>query len=341
MTERVEKMAYNKGILIYAQVTRQGKLANVVLELANTAVELAKKLDNEEISALVITKNGDIEPIKHELRNNGFDKVYIAQDDRLANYSTELYSKIAIDLINEIKPSIMLIGATSEGRDIAPVISSTLNTGLTADCTELDINEKGMLASTRPTFGGNLMATILCKNFPQMASVRPKVFKKAAEPIVRDTQFIQLPVNVDFDNKKVELIEFIQGVQTTGIRIDEAEVIVSGGKGVKTEQGFKLLAELAEVLGGTVGASRGAVDAGLASSAIQVGQTGKTVTPKIYIACGISGAIQHTIGMSSSDKIIAINKDPKAPIFNIADLGIVGDVFEVVPELIAGAKANR
>lgn len=330
-------MEDNKGILIYAELTREGELVPVVLELANTAQDLAQKLNGEEVSALVITKTGDIENIKSELKNNGFDKVYIVQDDRLAVYSTDYYTKVAIDLVKEIKPSIFLIGATTQGRDIAPRISSSLNTGLTADCTNLDINEKGMLASTRPTFGGNLMATILCKNFPQMASVRPKVLKQAENPIVKDTKFIDVKSDIDGVEKKVELVEFIKNLQTTGKRIDEAEVIVAGGKGLSPE-GFKLLEELAKVLGGAVGASRAAVDAGWVDHSIQVGQTGKTVTPKLYIACAISGAVQHTVGMSASDKIIAINKDPKAPIFSIADVGIVGDVFEIVPELIKTLK---
>jgi len=328
----------NKGILIYAEITRDGHLPSVVLELANTAQDLSQKLDGEEVSALIITKTGDIEAIKNELKNNGFDKVYIVQDDRLNVYSTELYSKIAIDVVKEIKPSIFLIGATTQGRDIAPRISSSVNTGLTADCTNLDINEKGMLASTRPTFGGNLMATILCKNFPQMASVRPKVLKKASEPIVKDTQFINITPQIDNIDKKVELVEFIKNIQTTGKRIDESEIIVAGGKGLKSAEGFKLLGELAEALGGAVGASRPAVDAGWADHSIQVGQTGKTVTPKLYIACAISGAIQHLVGMNASEKIIAINKDPKAPIFGVADIGIVGDVYEVVPELIKMLK---
>ena len=330
----MEETKENNGILIYAEITREGHLPSVVLELANTAQDLSQKLNGEEVSALVITKTGDIEEIKHELKNNGFDKVYIVQDDRLSIYSTELYAKIAIDVVKAVKPSIFLIGATTQGRDIAPRISSNLNTGLTADCTNLDINEKGMLASTRPTFGGNLMATILCKNFPQMASVRPKVLKKADAPIVKDTQFIEITPQIDGIEKKVELIEFIKNIQTTGKRIDESEIIVAGGKGLKSPEGFKLLGELAEVLGGAVGASRPAVDAGWADHSIQVGQTGKTVTPKLYIACAISGAIQHLVGMNGSEKIIAINKDPKAPIFGVADIGIVGDVYEVVPELI-------
>jgi electron transfer flavoprotein alpha subunit len=333
-----EQVQENKGILIYAEVTRDGELAHVVLELANTAQDLAQKLGGQEVNALLITKNGEIEHIKNELKNNGFDKVYIVQDERLKDYSNDYYSKIAIDVIKDINPSVVLIGATTQGRDIAPRISSSLNTGLTADCTSLDINEKGMLAATRPTFGGNLMATILCKNFPQMASVRPKVLKKATNPIVKDTQFIHVQPQINQVEKKIELVEFIKNVQSTGKRIDEAEIIVAGGKGLKTPDGFKLLGELANVLGGAVGASRPTVDAGWVDHSIQVGQTGKTVMPKLYIACAISGAIQHVVGMSGSEKIIAINKDPKAPIFQVADIGIVGDVFEIVPELINQLK---
>lgn len=327
-----------KGILIYAELTREGNLTPVVLELANAAQELSKKINNEEVSALIITKTGDIEKAKNELKNNGFDKVYIVQDDRLANYSTEYFSKIAIDVIKDIKPQIVLIGATTQGRDIAPRISSNLNTGLTADCTHLDINEKGQLAATRPTFGGNLMATILCKNMPQMATVRPKVLKKAPEPLIKNTEYIKCNPKIDEISPKVELIEFIKNIQKTGKRIDESEIIIAGGKGLKSPEGFKMLEELASALGGAVGASRAAVDAGWADHSIQVGQTGKTVMPKLYIACGISGAIQHIVGMNASDKIIAINKDPKAPIFQVADIGIVGDVFEIVPELIKKLK---
>jgi len=328
-------MEESKGILIYAELTREGELMPVVLELANTAQDLAQKLGGVEVNALVICSKFS----SHEsFKNNGFDNVYVIEDERLANYSTAYYTKIAIDLINDIKPEVVLIGATTQGRDIAPRISSSLNTGLTADCTNLDINEKGMLAATRPTFGGNLMATILCKNMPQMASVRPKVFKKASEPILKDTKFVEVKPQIDDVDNKVKLVEFIKNVQMTGKRIDESEVIVAGGKGLKSPEGFKMLEELANLLSGAVGASRAAVDAGWADHSIQVGQTGKTVTPKIYIACGISGAIQHTVGMNASDKIIAINKDSKAPIFQIADLGIVGDVFEIIPDLISHLK---
>lgn len=330
-----------KGILIYAQTDRNGVLQNVVLELANAAQDLSKKLENCEVSAFLFTDGTNLDENKNILSKSGFDKVYIANSPELKQYSTDFYSDIAIKLIKKIDPEIVLIGATTQGRDLAPVISSSLNTGLTADCTKLDINEKGQLASTRPTFGGNLMATILCKNYPQMATVRPKVLKKSEVEIQKDTQFIDIDFDLSQIKNRAELVEFIPNQQNTDVRIDEAEIIVAGGKGMKSKQGFELLQELANVLGGSVGATRGAVDMKLADSSVQVGQTGKTVVPKIYIACGISGAIQHTVGMSGSEKIIAINKDKNAPIFKIADVGIVGDVFEILPELIKALKDRK
>lgn len=330
-----------KGILIYAQTDRVGKILNVVLELACVAQDLSKKLDNCEVSAFLIGDEKNLEENKNILKQNGFDKVYIANSKELKVYNTDYYSKIALKIIKDMEPEIVLIGATTQGRDLAPVISSTLNTGLTADCTALDINEKGQLASTRPTFGGNLMATILCKNYPQMATVRPKVLKKSECKIEKNTQFFNVDIDLSNIEKRVELLDFKPNLQLTNTRLDEAEIIVAGGKGMKSAQGFAMLEELANLLGGSVGASRVAVDLGLADSSIQVGQTGKTVVPKIYIACGISGAIQHTVGMSGSDKIIAINKDKNAPIFKIAEVGIVGDVFEIIPSLIKKIKERR
>lgn len=321
------------NILIYAEVTKENYLHTVVFELAYKAYELSKKLDNTQISALLICKKGLNEAFKEAFINSGFDNVYIIEDNRLTHYSTELYSKIAIDVINEIKPDIILIGATTQGRDLAPRISSALGTGLTADCTALDINENKRLAATRPTFGGKLMATILCKTNPQMATVRPKVFKPAPENIIKNTNFIYKNPNIENINKKVEFIEFVKTLKSSINELDSANIIVAGGKGMKNEAGFKLLKNFAQTIGASVGASRGAVDLGLAPAEIQIGQTGKTVSPKLYIACGISGAIQHTVGMCESYKIIAINKDENAPVFNICDYGIVGDVFEILPQL--------
>ena len=330
-----------REILIYAQTNREHKILNVVLELSCAAQELSKKIDNCVVSAILITGGTNLEQNKNILKQNGFDKVYVAIDEKFNDYNTKYYSKIVINLINEINPEIVLIGATTQGRELAPVISSQLNTGLTADCTGLDINDEGKLVATRPTFGGNLMANILCKNYPQMATVRPKVLKLSDCPNEKNTEFVELNYELGNIEKDVEIVNFIPNNQLTDFRIDEAEIIVAGGKGMKSKEGFKLLEELANVLGGSVGASRGAVDLKLADSSIQVGQTGKTVMPKIYIACGISGAIQHTVGMSGAEKIIAIIKDKNAPLFKIADVGIVGDVFEILPKLVETLKERR
>ena len=323
-----------KEILIYAEVTRDNYIHTVFFELANKAQELAARLDNAEVNALLISKKGLAQEYREAFVNSGISKIYTAEDEKFETYNTDYFAKAAVDIVKEIQPEILLIGATNQGRDLAPRISTALHTGLTADCTGLDINEKGQLAATRPTFGGQLMATILCKNLPQMATVRPKVFKPAEKDNIKPADIIYKTVNLDEIEKKVELLEFHKKLTTEINELDSAEIIVAGGRGMKNAEGFKLLKEFADKIGAAVGASRAAVEMGLASHDMQVGQTGKTVTPKLYIACGISGAIQHTIGMDKSEKIIAINKDEKAPIFEIADYGMVGDAFEIIPELI-------
>ena len=302
------------NIMLYAEVTGDNYLHTVVFELANKAHELAKKLDNGTVSALLVCKSGLAENFKEAFSNSGFDYVYVSENNRFTHYSTELYSKIAIDIIKDVKPEVILIGATTQGRDLAPRIAATLHTGLTADCIDLDINEKGKLAATRPTFGGKLMATILCKTLPQMATVRPKVFKPMSEDCVRPTQYVYVKPEIDSIQKNVEFIEFEKILKSTLNELDSAKIIVAGGKGLKNEIGFELLKNFAESIGGVVGASRGAVEIGLAPVEIQIGQTGKTVTPKLYIACGISGAIQHIVGMQDSDKIMAINIDKNVQI---------------------------
>lgn len=324
----------SKKILIYAEVTRENYIHTVFFELAHKAQELAQKLDDAEVCALLISKEGLASNYLEAFKNSGIDKIYALEDERFAEYYTEFFSKAAVDAVREIQPEIFLIGATNQGRDLAPRISTALHTGLTADCTGLDINEKGQLAATRPTFGGQLMATILCKNLPQMATIRPKVFKPASENIVKKAEIITMPVNLDGLEKRVELLEFKKAITKELNNLDSAEIIVAGGRGMKNAKGFELLKKFADELGGTVGATRLAVEMGLATHDMQVGQTGKTVSPKVYIACGISGAVQHTIGMADSEKIIAINSDKNAPIFEIADYGYVGDVFEVVPQLV-------
>lgn len=324
----------SKKILIYAEVTRENYIHTVFFELANKARELAEKLEDAQVEALLISKHRLAENSREAFVNSGIDKLYAIEDERFETYCTEYFAKAAVDLIKEIQPEILLIGATNQGRDLAPRISTALHTGLTADCTGLDINEKGQLAATRPTFGGQLMATILCKKLPQMATVRPKVFKPAEKDNIRKAEIVKLNPNLDGVPKCVELIEFHKKLTSNINELDSAEIIVAGGRGMKNSEGFVMLKKLADKLGGTVGASRTAVEMGLASHEMQIGQTGKTVTPKLYIACGISGAIQHTIGMNNSEKIIAINTDKNAPIFEIADYGIVGDVFEIIPQLL-------
>lgn len=322
-----------RGILIYAEIMREGYIAPVFFSLCAKAVELSQKLDNAPIYALLIGKMGDGDKFKEGFTASGVDKAFIYVNDKFKEYSTEIYAKIASDLCREIEPEIFLIGATTQGRDLAPRIASELNTGLTADCTGLDINEKGLLAATRPTYGGKLMATILCKFYPQMATVRTGVLPYLENPVYKNTEMIYKNHDADDYDSKVKLLEFVQNVQTVINMLDSAKIIVAGGKGCKNEQGFEVLKELADALGGTIGASRGAVDMGIAPQSIQIGQTGKTVSPEIYIACGISGAIQHIVGMEASKKIISINNDPNAEIFKHSDIGYVGNLFEVVPRL--------
>ncbi|MDR1168606.1 MAG: electron transfer flavoprotein subunit alpha/FixB family protein [Heliobacteriaceae bacterium] len=323
----------SEGILLYAEVNKSGYVQPVFFELACAAQGLSGKL-NEPVCALIICAAGYTETVKEGFEKCGFDKVYAVEDERLAEYNTDLYAKAAVDLIKEIEPSIILIGATNQGRDLAPRIASTLKTGLTADCTDLDINENGQLAATRPTFGGKLMATILCKTYPQMASVRPKVFKPLKEDVIKNTEIIYKKPDIDGIEKCVELLSFIKSVHDSVNELEYAQVVVAGGAGMKTANGFEMLEKLAELLNGKVGATRAAADMGIAARDKQIGQTGLTVSPKLYIACGISGSVQHIVGMCDSDKIIAINNDPDAPIFETCDIGYVGDVFEVVPALI-------
>lgn len=324
----------SKGILIYAEITREDYLHTVTFELANKACELANKLDNAPVMALVLAKPNLINNYKEAFQKSGFDKVFYVADENLAEYKSDVFSNAAIQAIREIDPEIVLIGATNQGRDIAPRISTALHTGLTADCTALDIDESGKFAATRPTFGGQLMATILSKSFPQMATVRPKVFKPAKNDNFKDTIFIKLGIDLSSVESKYEVLSFVKKLSEDINELDSAEIIVAGGRGMQSKEGFELLKKFADKLGAAVGATRVAVEMGIAPACYQVGQTGKTVSPKLYIACGISGALQHTVGMNSSKKVIAINTDKSAPIFEISDYGFVGDVFEIIPKII-------
>lgn len=331
-------LADYKGIWVYTELNSKREILGVTYELLGSARNLSEQLGGEKVIAVLLTGTEDASQLCQDLAAHGADEILLLQDENLKTYNTEVYTKVLCDLIDEKKPSIFLVGGTTTGRDFSPRIASKVWTGLTADCTELKI-ENGLLSAIRPTFGGELMANIICKTKrPQMCTVRPKVLKRPEPDASREATIEKISPTIDPSMIKTKLLGFTPHVSKSGLLIDDAEFIVSGGRGLKTADNFKMLEELATELDGAVGASRAAVDAGWREHSDQVGQTGKTVAPKIYIACGISGAIQHLAGMSSSDFIIAINKDPDAPIFQVADIGIVGDVFEVVPALTKAIK---
>ncbi len=323
-----------KGVMVFAE-QRDGNIMNIALELLGEGKKLATDL-GVELGAILIGDN--ISDKAKELFAYGADAVYLVEDPALKNYRTESYTAAFEKIIKTYKPEIILIGATNIGRDLGPRVAGRVHTGLTADCTKLEIDpETRLLLQTRPAFGGNVMATIQCPDFrPQMATVRPGVMQKAAP----DTNRTGKIVKVDYDqNAKVRtIVKEVVRESSKVVNLEEAEFIVAGGRGLCGSDGFELLQQLADELGGILGASRGAVDAGWISNTHQVGQTGKTVRPKIYIACGISGAIQHVAGMQNSDIIVAINKNANAPIFKVADYGIVGDLYQVVPAMIETIK---
>lgn len=324
-----------KNIWVFIE-TENGEAKNVGLELLNKGKTLAK-VNNEKIIAVLIGKN--LDAAVKSVTAYGADEVILVEGEEYKNYNTDGYTNVMMKLVEKHKPSAILIGATINGRDLGPRLSCRLATGLTADCTALDVDEDRVIAWTRPAFGGNLMATILCSHTrPQIGTVRPGVFKKAEPDYSRQANIIKEEISTPQEDIRTKLIDFIKAEGEKGVNLEEAEIIVSGGRGLKKPENFSIIEELANVLGASVGASRAAVDAGWISADHQVGQTGKTVAPKIYIACGISGAIQHLAGMSSSDVIVAINKDPEAPIFNVADYAVVGDLFEVVPQLTEEIK---
>lgn len=319
-----------KGVWVFAE-QKKGKVQSVAYELLGKGRELANDLGTELAAVLI----GDaISGQADELFWRGADKVYLVESPKLKDYQDEPYTNIIVELVKEFKPEILLYGATSIGRSLASRIAVKLYTGLTADCTGLAIDkEKHLLLQTRPAFGGNIMATILCENYrPQMSTVRHKVFKEAAVDKSRKGRVIKKDYADNTYDSRTRIANVVEEL-TAMVNLTEADIIVSGGRGLGKAEGFKVIEELAKVLGGAVGASRSAVDAEWIPYSHQVGQTGKTVCPKIYIACGISGQIQHLAGMSSSEIIIAVNKDPLAPIFSVATYGIVGDLYDVVPAL--------
>jgi electron transfer flavoprotein alpha subunit len=316
----------------------QGQTLGISWEMMGKGRALADQLGSS-LTACVLGE--EIQEMAEEAITYGADRVFVADDAALQTYRTAPYGRILVDLVRAYKPAIFLLGASTRGRDLAGSIATTLHTGLTADCTELEIEpETGLLRQTRPAYGGNIMATILTPHHrPQMATVRHRVFDVPTPDPDRKGQIVSVPVGIDEEEIETKVLDFI--LQEKDVNIADADIIVSGGRGVGGPEGFEPLFELAHVLGGAVGASRAAVDDGWIPYAHQVGQTGRTVKPDLYIACGISGAIQHQAGMSTSRVIVAINTDPNAPIFELADYGIVGDVAQIVPALTEQFREKR
>ena len=335
-----------KGVYVFAEQV-DNKLSGIAFELLGKAKDLAADL-NAEVAAVLI--GSDVKGLADELAAYGADKVIVVDDPELKEYRTEPYAHALASVIEKYKPEIMLVGATAIGRDLGPRVSARVQTGLTADCTQLEIGDfpinpvagkeqkHNQLLMTRPAFGGNTIATIACPdNRPQMATVRPGVMQKIAKIEGAKANVEEFNPGFTPDNKYVEIMEVVKSVSET-VDIMDAKILVSGGRGVGSAENFKILEDLAEALGGEVSCSRAVVDNGWKTKDLQVGQTGKTVRPQVYFAIGISGAIQHVAGMEESDLIIAINKDETAPIFDVADYGIVGDLNKIVPELTKQIK---
>lgn len=319
------------GILIYGELLGDYTIAPVVLELLTKATELKEKIWGQRIVVCVISKRMHYDEIAQTLGNYGADEIIIVNDNRLENYSKEYHCEIFTQIAKKNPPRIILIGATTKGKEIASYTATKLETGLTADCTDLDIGEYNLLLSTRPTFGGQLTADILCKTFPQMATVQENTFKAIKTDKEAQVRFNWM--DLDKIEKKIEVVQTIKKKMSSR-DISTAEIIVAGGSGACKDNGFTLVYQLAQKLDAAVGGTREAFEKGYIRKEQQIGQTGKTVAPRLYIAVGISGANQHLVGIKNSDKIIAINTDKNAPIFKNADIGIVGDLFTVIPELI-------
>lgn len=327
------------GVWVYAEF-RGARLAPVALELLGAGRRLADKR-GVELCAVLMGSSAELEggaglqAVAEELIAHGADRVYLADDPALARFTDDAYGNVLADLVQEHKPEILLAGATAIGRSFIPRVATMLAAGLTADCTELDIrDEDGALLQTRPAFGGNIMATIVSpRTRPQMATVRPMVMKPLSRDENRKGEIVAVAVPAERLISRTRVLESVcEAVDQ--VKLGEADIVVAGGRGLENAEGFALISKLADTLGGAVAASRAAVDSGWIPYPHQVGQTGKTVAPKLYVACGISGAIQHLVGMQSAETIVAINRDPDAPIFNVATYGIVGDLSEVVPKLI-------
>jgi len=324
----------HRGIWVFAE-QRDGRLKSIAYELLTKGKELADSLQTE-LSAVCFGHS--IDEI-NQLIAYGADKVYLVDSPELTDNSEDLCTHQLVELIRQYQPEAVIAGATSLGRSFIPRVASIVKTGLTADCTGLEVDtEKRLLLQTRPAFGGNIMATIICPaKRPQMSTVRPRVFKKGAPDKRRKGQIIRVDFNKERITSRTRLLSFVEDITET-VKLDEADIIVSGGRGLGKPENFRLLEDLAKVMGAALGSSRPPVDEGWIPYSHQVGQTGKTVCPKLYIACGISGSVQHMAGMQTSEIIVAINDDPNAPIFEIATYGIVGNLFKVVPMLIEKLK---
>ena len=331
---RVDLSSY-RGVWIFAE-QRKGEIMPVTYELLGVGRTLANDL-GAELSVFLLGSR--MKGKTEEFLNYDLEKIYLIEDPLLKSYRTDLYTQAIVDSVNLKRPEVILMGATSLGRDLAPRVATRLQTGLTADCTGLEIDKKERnLIQTRPALGGNIMARIISpRHRPQIATVRPKVMRRARPGHSKKGEIIEIKPTFSQNNEAVKIISLIREEKET-VDLQEAEVIVSGGRGLGKPENFSLIRKLADLLGGAVGASRAVVDAGWIQPYHQVGQTGKTVQPKLYIACGISGAIQHQVGMRTSEVIVAINKDPEAPIFNIATYGIVEDLHKFLPILIEKLK---
>ena len=335
LTAKEEDVGEYRGVWYFAE-QRDGKIHPISFELASAGRKLADKL---EVDLCGILFGHNMEAACEELIKYGTDKVYYVDYPELLNFNEERYANILTYLITKYKPEIFLAGATAIGRTFIPRVAASVKTGLTADCTGLDIGDDGLLHQTRPAFGGNVMATIICPHGrPQMATVRHKVMA-ACECVDHEGVVEKVEVAEDLLKSRSELLEIIHEEDDTA-QLTDAEVIISGGRGLQKAENFELLEKLAKLVNGAVGASRSAVDAGWIAASHQVGQTGRTVAPTLYMACGISGAIQHIVGMQGSKTIVAVNKDPNAPIFDVADYGIVADLFEFIPALIKELESS-
>lgn len=324
-----------RGVWVFIEQFR-GEIAPVSFELLGEGRKLADNLQTKLCGVLL---GSGVEKLAEQALWYGADKVYLMDDPVLKDYRTETYAAGLVRLSQKYKPEIILMGATTMGRDLSGAVATELETGLTADCTELSIDESsGYLFQTRPAFGGNIMATIVCRHHrPQMATVRPRVMAMPEKDTGRTGEVVKENLGITEENVLVKVVDVIKE-KKAATYLDKAEIIVAGGKGVGNKENFKLLKELADLLGGTIGASRAAVEAGWIGQEYQVGQTGVTVRPKVYFAFGISGAIQHLVGMQTSDVIVAVNTDPDAPIFKVATYGIVGDLLQVVPAMTKAFK---